>query len=136
MSTSPDSQQVKTPGQATAITGEILFLLNLLLPVLPLLFLVLLNLKHRKTTNDFLRAHLKQPLIAAIISTSLFLLGILFIIMTGGYDSISIQLIIVLEAYTLIVVIPMLIPGLIGVIKAMSGDSYRYPLIGKWLGMP
>lgn len=133
MSTSPDSQQTKTPGLATAITGEILFLLNLLLPVLPLLFLVFLNLKHRKTTSDFLRAHLQQPLIASIISTSLFLLGILFIIMTGGYKSISIQLIVVLEAYTLLVVIPLLIPGLIGVIRAMSGEVYSYPLIGKWL---
>lgn len=133
MSTSLDNQPLKIPGLATAITGEILFLLNLLLPVLPLLFLIFLNLKHRGTTNDFLRAHLKQPLIAAIISTSLFLLGILFIVMTGGYKSISIQLIVVLEVYTLIVVIPMLIPGLIGVIKAMSGENYRYPLIGRLL---
>jgi len=121
MSTSPDSQQVETPGLATAIT---------------LLFLILLNLKHRETSNSFLRAHLKQPLIAGIISTSLFLLGSLFIILTGGYNSISIQFIIVLEAYTLIVVIPLLIPGLIGLIKSISGDTYRYPLIGKWLGMP
>ncbi len=134
MSISQDSQQqAKVPGQTTANIGEGLFLLNLLLPVLPLLFLVLLNLKHRNTTNIFLRAHLKQPLIGAIISTSLFLLGSLFIILTGGYKSISIQLIIVLEAYTLVVVIPLLIPGLIGLIKAMSGDSYRYPLIGKML---
>lgn len=135
MSTSPDNQQPKTAGMATAITGETLFLLNLLVPVLPLLFLAWINLKHRNTTNNYLRAHLKQPLIAGIISTSLFLLGALFIILTGGYDSISIQLIVVLEAYTLLVVIPLLIPGLIGMIKAMSGDTYRYPLIGKWLDM-
>lgn len=133
MSTSPHNQRVNTPGQGTAITGEILFLLNLLVPVLPLLFLVFLNLKHKNTDNPFLRAHLEQPLLAAGISTGLFLLGVLIIILTGGYQSISIQLIVVLEVYTVGVVIPLLIPGMIGLIRAMSGDIYRYPLIGRIL---
>ena len=134
MSTSPDNQQTNTPGQGTAIAGEILFLLNLLIPVLPLLLLVFLNLKHKNTDNQYLRAHLIQPLLAACISTTLFLLGVLIIILTGDYKSISIQLIIVLEVYTVAVVIPMLIPGLMGLIRAMSGDMYRYPLIGRVLG--
>lgn len=133
MSVSQDNPQTKVPGKTTGIAGEGLFLFNLLLPILPLVFLVFLNLKHRSTTSDFLRAHLRQPLLAAIISSSLFLLGSLYIIMTGGINSISIQLIVVLEAYTLLVVIPLIIPGLIGLLKAMSGNIYRYPLIGKIL---
>ncbi len=133
MSTSPDNPSTPVPGHMTAIIGEVLYLLNLLMPILPLLFLIALNLKHRTTTNAYLRDHLKQPLVAAIISTNLFLLGCLFIIMTGGYKSISFELILVLEVYTLAVVMPFLVPGLIGIIKAISGDRYRYPLIGKLL---
>ena len=133
MSVSQSNPQEKAPGKATGIAGEGLFLFNLLLPILPLVFLVFLNLKHKNTTSEFLRAHLRQPLLAGIISSSLFLLGSLFIIMTGGYKSISFELIVVLEAYTLLVVIPLIIPGLIGLLKAMSGDIYRYPLIGKIL---
>ena len=130
------SDESKTiPGKPAAIIGEGLFLLNLLFPVLPLIPLAILNMKQRSTSNQYLRAHLKYPLVAALISTSLFLLGCLYIVLSGGYTSISIELIVVLEAYTLLVVIPLLIPGLIGLIKAMSGEIYRYPLIRKWVSI-
>lgn len=133
MSTSLDKPSATVPGHMTAIIGEGLYLLNLLLPILPLLFLILLNLKHRTATSAFLRDHLKQPMVGAIISSSLFLLGCLYIIMTGGYKSMSFEFILVLEVYTLAVVMPFLVPGLIGIVKAISGDRYRYPLIGKLL---
>ena len=123
------------PGKAAAVIGEGLFLLNLLIPLIPLLALIILNVKHRATKNDFLRAHLVQPLIGAIFSTTLFLLGCLYIVVSGGYTSISIQLLVVLEVYTLLIVIPLLIPGLMALIKAMSGEIYRYPLIRKWISI-
>lgn len=123
------------PGKVTAVSSEGLFLLNLLLPLVPLMPLVALNIKHRATNNEYLRAHLVHPLIAALFSTTMFLLGCLYIIVSGGHTSVSIQLIIVLEVYTLLVVIPLLIPGLIGLLKAMSGEIYRYPLIKKWVSV-
>lgn len=120
-------------GKAAAISGEGLFLLNLLFPLVPLLPLIVLHLKHRGTTNDYLRAHLVQPLIAACFSSILFIIGNLYILSVGSYR--SIQALITFEIYYVAVATPLLIPGLLGLIKAMSGEIYRYPLIRKWVSV-
>ena len=74
--------------------------------------------------------HLGQALAGALISTTLFILANLIIVLQGGYRSVT--ALIVFEVYFVVVVPIMLIPGLMALIKAMSGEPFRYPLIGRF----
>jgi len=125
------------PGKGLAIAGESLFLLNLLFPVLPLLALGVLYFRHRNTANLLVECHLKQPWITALFSTALFLLINLVAALSGGYSSlenlVSIHSLVALEVYTLLVILPLTVPGLLGLTKAMAGQCYRYPLLGRFL---
>ncbi len=130
-------QSDKTKGKGLAIAGEGLFLLNLLFPGIPLLILIYLYLRHRNTPHLIVECHLKQPLITALISTALFLIINLVAFLSGGYSSldnlVSIHSLVALEVYTLLVLLPFTVPGLLGLTKAMSGQCYRYPLLGRFL---
>ena len=130
-------EDIQPDRQALAISAEALYLLNLLFPILPLLALLLIHFKNHNTYTVFLQSHTVQPLIAALLSTALFIIINVVAYLTGGYTSmdslISIHSLIALEAYTLVVIIPFSVPGLIGVTKAMAGQSWRYPLIGRLL---
>lgn len=120
-----------------AITAESLYLLNLLFPIIPLIFLAFLYFRSRNVHSEYLRSHTLQPWIAALISTTLFLLINLVAWLLGGYTSldnlVSIHSLVALEVYTLLVILPFLAPGLFAITKAMSGQAWRYPLIGRFL---
>ena len=116
-----------------ATTAEALYLLNLLFPLLPWLVLLAFNARHRESDSFVVRAHLRQAVIAATITTSLFLVANLVVPLVGGYKSIG--ALILFEIYYIVVVPVSLIPGLFGLIRAMAGESYRFPLIGKYAGV-
>ncbi|HEC07452.1 hypothetical protein [Thiolapillus sp.] len=123
--------------QGLAITAEALYMLNLLFPVLPLFALGVIYFRHRNDPSLFVRSHVIQPWIAALISTALFFLINLIAALAGGYTSldnlISIHSLVALEVYTLLVILPFLVPGLLALTRAMSGQAWRYPLIGRFL---
>ncbi len=125
------------PYKGRAIAAESLYLLNLLFPIIPLIFLAILYFRSRGVSSEFLRAHTLQPWIAALISTTLFLLINLVAWLMGGYTSlenlVSIHSLVALEVYTLLVILPFLVPGLFALTRAMSGQAWRYPLIGRFL---
>ncbi len=127
----------KTDGKGLAIAAESLFLLNLLFPILPLLVLGFLYFRHRNSPRLLVECHVKQTWIMALLSTALFILINLVAYWTGGYQSldslVSIHSLVALEAYTLLVILPFAVPGLLGLTKAMSGQCYRYPFLGKFL---
>ena len=120
-----------------AVAGEGLYLLNLLFPGLPLLVLAWLYFRKRKGISLYLNGHLIQPLIAGIISTCLFIIINLVAAVSGGYSSldnlVSIHSLVALEVYILLVALPFIVPGLLGLTKAMAGQSYRYPFLGRFL---
>jgi uncharacterized Tic20 family protein len=122
--------------QGLAIASEALYMLNLLFPLIPLLALASIFFRHRKDPSLFVRSHVIQPFIAALISTSLFVIINLIAALLGGYSSmdnlISIHSLVALEVYTLLVILPFLVPGLIGLTRAMSGVSWHYPIIGRF----
>ncbi len=132
----PD-KDINPEEKSVAIASEGLYLLNLLFPVLPLLVLLIIFLKNKQTNSVFLKGHLIQPLIAALLGTALFVIINIIAAVFGGYsnldDLVSIQTLIALEVYTLAVILPFTVPGLLGLTKAMAGQSYRYPLIGRFL---
>jgi len=130
------NEQNMPKNQGLAITGESLYMLNLLFPILPLLALSVVFFRHRKNPSLYLRSHIIQPFIAALVSTSLFIIINLVAALLGGYTSldnlVSIHSLVALEVYTLLVILPFLIPGLIGLTKAMSGLAWHYPIIGRF----
>ncbi len=125
------------PYKGRAIAAESLYLLNLLFPIIPLFFLTLLYFRSRSIHNEYLRSHTLQPWGAALISTALFLIINLVAWLAGGYADmdtiVSIHSLVALEVYTLLVILPFLVPGLFALTKAMSGQAWRYPLIGRFL---
>ncbi|BAO45062.1 hypothetical protein [Thiolapillus brandeum] len=131
------TQSQNAPYKGRAIAAESLYLLNLLFPIIPLAFLTVIYFRNRTTSSEYLRSHVLQPWIAALISTTLFILINLVAWLMGGYSSmdnlVSIHSLVALEAYTLLVILPFLVPGLFALTKAMSGLAWRYPLIGRLL---
>lgn len=122
--------------QGLAIASESLYMLNLLFPLIPLLALTVIFLRHRKDPSLFVRSHVIQPFATALISTTLFIVINLIAALLGGYTSldnlISIHSLVALEIYTLLVILPFLVPGLIGLTKAMAGLAWHYPIIGRF----
>ncbi len=111
-----------------AITGEGLYLLNLLFPIISMLLLTGIYLRHRKHKEALVRNHLRQAFTAALITTAIFLAANILILLLGGYY--SIYALIIFEVYFIVVVPISLIPGLLGLIKAIAGEKYYFPLIG------
>ncbi|RLJ19023.1 hypothetical protein DJ031_10030 [bacterium endosymbiont of Escarpia laminata] len=116
-------------GKPLAIISQGLYLLNLLFPLLPMIGLAWLRYRHRNSEFVLLRNHLPQAFIGACISSGIFIAANLLILLLGNYGSIA--SLIIFEVYFIAVVPLFLIPGLMALIKAMSGQQYRYPLIGR-----
>lgn len=119
----------KAPGKTLAVVAEGLYMLNLLFPLVTWLALLVLYLRKRDSAPELGKIHLRQAFVAATLSSTIFLLANLLILVLGGYRSIS--ALVIFEVYFIAVVPLFLIPGLIGLIKAMSGQPYRFPLIGR-----
>ncbi|HHH38907.1 MAG TPA: hypothetical protein ENK50_04960 [Sedimenticola sp.] len=118
------------PGKALAITGEALYLLNLLFSLLPLLVLAWLYYRHRNHPAALARVHLRQTFIGACIASAIFLgANLLILVIAGTYHSMA--ALVTFEVYYMAAVPLLMIPGLLGLIKAMAGDLYHFPLIGR-----
>ena len=132
LESSIENASEQNSGTTIAMIAEGLFLLNLfLLPVVSFMILALLYWRHRNHESRLARNHLKQAFAAAGISTALFLLSNLLIVLYGGYHSVA--LLVAVEVYLVIVVTPFSIIGIFGLLKAMAQQEYCYPLIGKYL---
>ncbi len=120
----------KLPGRALAITAEGLYLLNLLFPVVTWLALLVVWLRRRNEAPELGRVHLRQAFVAATLATALFLLLNLLVMALGGYRSMA--ALVLFEAWFIVIVPIFLIPGLIALLKAMAGETWRFPLIAGW----
>lgn len=127
-----DNTSESSQGLRLAITAESLFLVNLLLvPGLAFLALAVLFFRHRKTTDPLARCHLDQTFTASLWGGLLLVVVNIVILLLGGYDS----------AYTWMVVIiyftichsSLILIGMLGLAKALSGKCFKYPLIGRAL---
>ncbi len=117
----------------TAVFAEALYILTALIPAVGFFALLAFYLRHRYNKNSVAQPHLKQTMIAGCLITGLFALANAIIILTGGYHSIN--TIIVFEIYTMVFVPLFVFPGILGLVKARSGESYRFPLLGKLIGI-
>ena len=119
------------PGQTLAVTAETLFLVNLLLaPGLAFLALLILYLRHRGRAEPLAANHLSQTVGTGLIGGSLLVCITALIALLGGLDSGYTWVVVVL--YFTFIHSTLILLGILGLVKALSGQHYRYPLLGRW----
>ncbi|HEU0187869.1 MAG TPA: hypothetical protein VFR06_08255 [Gallionellaceae bacterium] len=129
MPASADSQQ-EIPGQSQAIWAEILYLSNLLIaPGLAFLILLWLYLKRSADTPALAVCHQRQTISASLWAAALLLLVNVIIFRLGGYTSPTTWVIVILYFVTCHAALVLL--GVVGLTKALAGQNYVYPLIGR-----
>jgi hypothetical protein len=118
---------------SVAVQAEALYLINLLL--LPGLgFLMLLWLAHRnpKSESELTRCHLRQTITASIWAGILLTIVTTLIVLFGGFQSPYTWMTLIL--YFVCCHAALILFGVLGLVHAMSKQTYVYPLIGskKW----
>ena len=116
-------------GQGLAIAAEALFLLNLLvIPGLGFLILAALWLKHRDSAPPLAAQHLKQATYVSFWGGLLIVGAASLIIGLMGLHSEWSWVALIL--YFTCIHSTLVLLGMFALIKAMSGQVWRYPLIG------
>lgn len=123
------SQAQEAPGQGLAVLAESLYLANLLvLPGIAFLALTWLFVRCDRNTPELAQAHIHQAFSASLWAGILLVLVNLVIILFGGYQGAHTWVIVIL--YFTFVHSTLVILGMVGLAKAMSGQCWRMPLIG------
>lgn len=123
-----------TASNNTAALGVVFFMANVLFVIFGGIFylaLWVLYFRRYKTSSPVTQNHLKQALIAASISTVIFVAINIFIMFTGGYVPLSRSAIIAIELYGLLVLPIFMATGVYALSKAIRNEDVRYPLIGR-----
>ena len=121
-------------GKNLAVAAESLYVANLLiLPFIAFVALLLLYLKHNGKAPPLAQSHLDQTLrtslwIGVIFTTAA---SIVVLLRMQGMEDVTLWMIVVL-AFT-IMHASMVLLGVVGLAKALSGKCWRYPLFGKAL---
>jgi len=118
------------PGQTLAVTAEALYIANLLL-VPGLCFIILLRLyfKHRASAPALAVCHLRQTVSASIWAGVLLIIANLAIFLLGGYTSANTWTVAIIYFTTCHSTLVLL--GILGLAKAMAGQKYVFPLLGR-----
>lgn len=117
-------------GQLLAVAAETLYLVNLLLaPGVAFGILLWLYRKHAGTAPALARCHLRQTCAASLWAGVLLIAVNALILALGGYRAPGTWVILVLYFTTCHATLVLL--GVLGLAKAMAGQVYRYPLLGR-----
>jgi len=129
MPVSADSEQ-EIPGQPQAVWMETLYLANLLIAP-GLAFLMLLWLYFRRSANmpALALCHLRQTISASVWAGVLLVIANIAIILLGGYTAPKTWVIVIIYFTTCHSTLVLL--GVLGLAKAMAGQKYVYPLVGR-----
>lgn len=124
------ADETRQAGQTLAVTAETLYLVNLLLaPGLAFLLLLLLSLARRKEAPALAVNHLSQTVGASMVGGVLIVLVIGLIVFLGGFDSGYTWMVVIL--YFTFVHSSLIFMGVFGLVKALNGQHFVYPLIGE-----
>lgn len=119
-------------GRRLAITAEALFLANLLaLPGLAFLAQAWLWRQHARHPEALARNHLRQTFWVSLWGGALLVLVCLGLVLLGGFHWAGTWVAVIL--YFTCVHSTLVLFGIVGLARAMAGQSYRYPLIGPTL---
>lgn len=117
------------PGKTLAVTAETLFLVNLMLaPGLAFVVLLVLYMMNRGHAAPLAANHLSQTVGVSLTGGALILVIIALILLLGGFDSGYTWMIVIL--YFTFIHSSLILMGVAGLVKAMAGEHFRYPLIG------
>lgn len=133
----------KTSNDPSAQISIALMMANLLFVVffsIPYIVLWLFYLWRRPRASSLTRSHMQQALLAATITTLIYFAITLWFdisvinLATGGHGEIPMNSIIALEVYFIVVVPLFMGLGIVALNRAIRGETFRYPLIGRLLG--
>jgi uncharacterized membrane protein len=130
----PPVEEQAVEGQSLAVVAESLYVANLLiLPFIAFFVLVYIFIKQHGSAPPLARAHLEQTLSASISIAIMFFACamIIMLLRAWGLEDVSIWMIVVI-VFTIIHA-TMVLFGVLGLAKAMSGKCWRYPVFGKAL---
>ncbi len=124
------STDVSIDGQGTATLAQVLYLLNLLLlPGVAFALLLALWSRERARPRPLAIAHLAQTVAASVWAGALLLLVNGLIIVFGDYRAPSTWVIVVV--YFTLCHASFVLLGAFGLSKAMAGQLWRFPLVGR-----
>ena len=115
----------------SAAFAEAFFMANLLFVGIFYIALWVLYKKKYLTADSVTQSHLKQALMAASISTLIFALINVIIVLTDGYASLT--GLIGLEVYYMLIVPVFLLAGIFAFTKAVNHLDFSYPLISRFV---
>ncbi len=119
----------RRPGTQIAILAESLYLANLLLiPGIAFIVLLVLYFRHREDP-PLARSHLQQTVAASLWAGVLLILANASIIVLGGYDGPYTWAIAI--TYFTMAHSTLILFGMVGLVRALAGQCWRYPLIGR-----
>lgn len=125
----PPSSEL-TDGVGVAITAESLYLANLLLiPGLGFLLLFGLWWRRRGQAPPLAVAHLGQTMSGSVWAGILLIFANALILLLGGYDGPNVWAIVI--TYFTLCHSMLIMFGAYGLAKAMAGQCWRYPLVGR-----
>lgn len=113
-----------------AVAAEGLYLANLLvLPGFAFIALMLLWRRHRDDSNVLARAHLAQTVSASLWAGVLLVGANALILLLGGYHGPYVWVIVI--TYFTLCHSALVMFGAFGLSKAMAGQCWRFPLVGR-----
>ena len=118
----------------TAVLAESLYVANLLIaPGLAFIWLAIIFIKKHGKVGPLARAHLEQTIAASVwIAVMFFSAAITVLILnTAGVEDLAIWMLVII-LFTLIHA-TMVLFGVVGLAKALSGKCWRFPVVGKRL---
>lgn len=118
------------PGQGLAVTAEALYIVNLLLlPGLAFVVLLFVYLRNIRSAPALAVCHLRQTLSASLWAGALLLLANTIIVLLGGYQRPHTWMVVIIYFTTCHATLVLL--GVMGLAKALAGQCFRYPLVGR-----
>ena len=118
------------PGQGLAVMAEALYITNLLLlPGLAFIALLLVYFRNIQVAPALAVCHLRQTLSASLWAGALLLATNIIIVWLGGYRSPNTWMVVIIYFTTCHATLVLL--GVMGLARAMAGQCFRYPLVGR-----
>ena len=118
-------------GKSLAVTAQGLFLVNLMLaPGLAFALLLVLYGINRGRADALAMNHLSQAVGVSLVGGALIVVASAVFILLGGMDSGYTWMVVIL--YFTFIHSCLILMGVIGLVRAMAGQHYVFPLIGRW----
>ncbi len=125
-----DETEPQVQGLGLAVAAESLYLANLLLlPGIAFLALAWLHIKAAPDTPRLATAHLAQTFSASLWAGGLLVAVNGLILLLGGYQGAHTWVLVIL--YFTVCHSTLVLLGVVGLAKAMAGQCWRYPLVGR-----